>query len=134
METLLRNYLVEECRAVSENMKNGTQMDRLYYFSAVFGAAQRVINIEGSADTLHLYVISNWTHTALNNRLLAEQNGMPMTPVLPDGALEELAELVGELGTRIEHEKSYTDLLSAMCRLGYIASGNGFYLLERGKL
>jgi hypothetical protein len=116
---------------MQESKRDG---DKLYFFSAVFGAAQHVFNVEFSEQILHLYVVANWTHGQLNGRLVAESAQAPMTPVMPDGTLSNLGEVVGALANRLESDKPFDDLLSEMCRLGYSATGNGFYLMQVGKL
>ena len=134
MEKTLKEYLAGECETVAAKMATESDVDRLYYFSAVFGAAQRVFNIEYSPQVLHLFVVANWTHSQLTARLQAEQGAHLMTPSMPKGMLEALTGIVREIAQRVREDQDFTDLLSEMCRVGYTSTGNGYYLLQVGKL
>lgn len=126
----LRQYLASECRTVAERMRlASTATDRLYLFSAVFGASQRVFNIEFEREFVHLHIVSLWVHQAL-----VQRDGFEAGPRIPEGALERLADLVGELGDRIEAAADYADLVEEMATLGYAGTGNGLYLAMTGRL
>ena len=132
MNALLRQYVVGECRFVAQKMsETSSDKDAIYYFSAVWAAAQRAFNIEYSGEMLLLHIVSHWIHQVLDSRTRA---GDTLSPVIPEGLLNKIAVTTGEIANRIEQEKDFRDLLEVISQLGYIATGNGYYLYQEGKL
>lgn len=130
LSEMLKDYLAGECEIVSRHiLETDTPRDKLYYFSAVFGAAQRVLNIEFSRSVVLLQVVSTYTHSALIGRL----NDQSLPP-LTDSYFEQLAAVVQELGSRLRHEQDYSDLVEHIATLGYAVTGNGHYLGITGRL
>jgi len=112
-------------------LESDNQRDSVYYFSAVFGAAQRIFNIEYLPDMMRLFIISNWVHSALSTRLAnIDALGVEIPPELTN----DLARLVGDLANHIERDEDYSDLLDSMGRIGYAMTGNGYYLMQAGRI
>jgi hypothetical protein len=147
MNETLKQYLVSECKTVADFMESAeTDRDRLFYFSAVHAAAQRVANMEYSSSLIHLWVVGQWAHNTLTGRFgvvpqitglppsVQIQSGPPHLPEVPIGITSSLTSVVKELAARLEKDAEYGDLLAAMCEIAYATTGNGFYLLKSGRL
>lgn len=145
MEPTLRAYLVDECQNVAARMRaTRDPSEKMYFFSALWAAPQRVFNIEYDAALLHLHVVALWVHGTIAGRFagpipmpgLQIVGGMSGTnyPPLQDDLLEALANVTESLAERISADTDYTDLVERLCAIGYATTGNGNYLLQAGRI
>lgn len=126
----LREYLAGECQIAATHILGATTLvDKLYYLSAVFGASQRVLNIEFSRSMVLLEVVTQYAHAALVTRLNQQD-----LPPLTEAIVDELGQVLHDLGDRIRDEQDYTDLLEHIATIGYAGTGNGHYLGIIGRL
>lgn len=109
-------------------------LGKLYWFSAGYNMAQRIMNLEYDADLLLLFQICQTAHQNLQGRLAALSAGPELGAGLPTNVFTLLEKLTAELGEAIRSNADLTPLLRRVAELGYSATGNGFYLWSIGHL
>ena len=131
----LRSYLVNEFRGVAKGLRDldltpESLPSAIYLYSAVFGAASRVLNITYSPELVLLHLVTNATPGILNSRVNDLQTGANRAIGMPAGVFPRVAELVSELADRVERREPFDDTLAALSEAAYVTTGNGFYLFQ----
>ena len=135
LEHQMLAYLAREFRNVSALITE-TAEDlevAVYWYSGAFGAVQRVINFQPESELFLLHLVLQSTHGQLTSRLrrqLAEEE-RPVS--LTEGQILTLADLLGELADEIEEQEDFSNTLEMIARVGYVSTGNGFYLATSGR-
>ena len=133
-----KQRLAKEYRFAAIRMKESSQIpQKLFYFSVLFGEAQRVLNFEWDADLVLIQMITQHVHTQFAGMT---QNPVPLQGLPIDWTMlhEKLTQVASDLATYFEkkgNDNSKEELWQILCRLAEIAfavSGNGSYLRERG--
>lgn len=138
MREEFRQRLAKEYHYAATKMQEVTQpAQKLFYFSVLWGEAQRILNWEWGTDLALIHTVTQQVYTQVNT---ATQ--MPgMGQVLPlDWAnfFGKLTQVTSDLATyfeEAENEDSKEELyriLGRFAEIAYAVSGNGSYLLEKG--
>jgi len=128
-----RKLLVEEIKYIVGQMnKRPTADEKIYFFSGVHGAFQRVFNAEYDPDLVFLHFILNATHQAFIGRLQAIKNG-EMVIDLDEDCFKKLLEITKDLGRNIEKDEDISDTAKRFSILAYTTTGNGNYLRLKGE-
>lgn len=131
----LRNYLSEELNIVAGKMKEvGNPADKLYYFSAVYGALQRTLNMEYSRPLCLLHFVCLSAYSTVQQRLTLLSQGQDRSVTLSPDTFDALSDLTSQLATRIKNNEDVTEVLEQMSEVAYSTTGNGFYLQSIGRL
>lgn len=136
----LRRQLAEEYRFAVEKMRAATDpAEILYFFSAFFGEAQRVLNLQWDADLALVHHVSQAAYPQISGRLQAARSGADPTVTFPSRYWDELTEAANQLARFFEHEEVDGEgllqgILARIAELTYVTGGNGYYLYLRGKL
>jgi len=134
---LSANYriaLVNELRTVADLMsKAKTAQEKNYYFSAIFGIANRIMNFEFDPELAFLHNVINHAHTTLHGNLLMVAQGQSVS-TFPPPVFDKLQEAVVELASLIEKKKATYPVLEKISNLAYSTTGNGYYLFLKGSL
>ena len=126
--------LVNEINFVTGKMNQSSNLhEQLYYFSAIAGMINRILNQEFDSDLVHAHFVLQSIHQSFSQNLKAAKAGNSM-PLLYDFHFERLNALTVELGEKIENKASITETLKKFVVLNYSTTGNGFYLLQKGVL
>ena len=131
----LKKNMIEEMKYALEKMK-GENDDRkkLYYFSGIYGVVPRVFNFEYDPQLVFIHHVLENAYNAINNRLHASIQG-DKTVVLPENIIDKLYTYTSILVDKIEQdEDNLYDMLEKITILGYVTSGNGYYLYEKGSI
>jgi len=130
----LKRYLVAEFRRANEMIKVAPEASaKNYFFSAVYGAVFRVLNIEYSKELVLLHLVLQQTYQAVASRLTAVQQQKDFPIELPSDFFERLTAIVDELAHKIEADEDLTDGLKSMAQMDYVTTGNGYYLYQTGR-
>ena len=138
----MREYLVHEFGTVAfqlvDTLGDGDDSRleyAVYWYSAAFGAVQRVINFEPDGELFLLHSVLQSTHEQLTNRLRRQLAGEE-NPVslLEEDHIVTLSNLMTKLAGEVNELRDYSNTLESIARLGYSTTGNGFYLFATGKL
>ncbi len=129
-----RIALVSEIRTVVDHMsKASTAKEKMYFFSAIFGVAHRIMNLEFDPELGFVHHVTNAAYNTINTTLLLVTQGQSM-PTFPDDVFDKLQEALKDLATYIEEDKQTYLVLERISNLAYCTSGNGYYLFLKGLL
>ena len=124
-----KKKLISEIKFVLEKMKEATDPNnKLYYFSAIFGIMNRIYNLESAPDLVFAHFVLVSTHREISARLHDPEKVIE----LPEGFFDKLYEATAELLDVIEKKKNPYEALRQFVLLGYITTGNGYYLYQKG--
>jgi hypothetical protein len=126
--------LVKEIRTVVDYMsKVNTPREKMYFFSAVFGIANRIMNQEFDPELGFIHHVTNSAYNTINTTLLLVAQGQSV-PTFPPPVFDKLEEALKDLATYIEEGKRTYPVLERISNLAYSTSGNGYYLFLKGLL
>jgi hypothetical protein len=126
----LKQKLLSEFDFVIKKMtEEPDAQEKLYFFSATYGAVERVIRYCPSDDLSIAHTILNLCYNTLNDRASRIKAGDIVVP-LPQDWSEKLVHYIGEFRRSIEENSSVYPALEGMIHLAYSATGPGFYTKE----
>ncbi len=138
MREELRQHVVKEYRyAVAKMQEVREPARKLFYFSAFFGEAQRVLNWEWSTDLALIHAVTQHLHTQTNIMMQAPGAGQVL-PIDLTTLCDKLTQSASDLAAYFEkadNEGSKEELyriLGHFAEITYAVSGNGSYLYEKG--
>ena len=130
----LRAILVAEFRYAASQMRNAPNpVDKAYYMSATHGVLMRLLNIKMDDELVFAHQVLQQAHQILNGRVGPARRG-EVTGGMPTILFESIENDIEEIANRWEKNEEVTDLLSHISLCGYAATGNGFYLYEKGEI
>jgi hypothetical protein len=101
-----------------------------YFYSAVYGAVARVLNMEYSPEIVLLHLVTQASHALINGTVEKLGAGLERSMIVPTGFFGELAAVVRELADAVESDRDYTAQLERMAQISYVLTGNGNYLFR----
>ncbi len=135
MNAAYRQRLAQEYRYASDKMQQSANPARkLYYFSILFGEAQRVLNWEWDRNLALIHMVALDVH----KQITAQIPAFGVLPINGDVIFEKLTQTVSDLATYFENLGNEEDnsrlcqILARLAEIGYAVSGNGSYLYEKG--
>jgi len=128
ISALHKKKLVSEIKFVVGKMKSEKDpQKKIYYFSALHGALARIFNIEFDSDLVFAHMVTNATYNTFNLRLVTPDKVIEIPPEI----FEKLTEVTEEFKNAIEKNKNLYEVLKKFVLLGFVTSGNGYYLYQR---
>ena len=132
----LEQRLTEEYRFAVTKMQQDAQPPRkLFYFSVFWGEAQRVLNFEWNRDLALIYTVTLHVYTQINTAM----QSAPLTQLPIDWTTiyDKLTLAASDLVTHLEKAESdggeeLCQILGRLAEIGFLVSGNGTYLYEKG--
>lgn len=133
-----RQRLAKEYRYAATKMQQAPEPARkLYYFSVLFGEAQRVLNWDWNQDVALIHLVTQQAYNQVNPTTQAPVLGL-LFPI--DGSIiyDQLTQTAADLAAyfeKTEKEASREQLFQIIARIAeisYAAGGNGSYLYEKG--
>ena len=129
-----RKILVNEIRTVAEYMSGNDDLrQKMFFFSAVFGIVNRIMNIECDPELVFVHQVTNAAFSTINTNLLIMTQGQSV-PTIPPPVFDKLQESLENLATYIEEGKKTYPVLQRISNIAYSTSGNGYYLFLKGLL
>jgi hypothetical protein len=126
--------LANEIRTAVDYMsKTNVAQEKMYFFSAVFGIANRIMNLEFDPELGFVHHVTNAAYTTINANLMLVAQGQSVR-TFPPQFFEKLQEALGDLATNIEGGEPTYPVLERISNLAYSTSGNGYYLFLKGSL
>ncbi len=131
-----RQRLAKEYRYAATKMQDSPQaVKKLYYFSVLFGEAQRVLNWEWDRDLALIYTVTQHAHTQINATMQVPGLGQTL-PIDLTTVFDKLTEATSNLAAYFEKSddnmEEFNQILGRFAEISYIVSGNGSYLYEKG--
>ncbi|MCP3682940.1 MAG: hypothetical protein GY861_09640 [bacterium] len=136
MRKILLQRLAKEYRYAANKMQESTDpLKKLYYFSVLYGEAQRTLNWEWDRDLALVHVVTQQAHQQINQTVQTPASTVP--PIDWQDILDKLTQITSDIATYYENisTKSKDDLYQVLGRLAevsYSTIGNGAYLNEKG--
>jgi len=129
-----RALLVSEFRYVVARMRSSANpIDKAYYMSGTYGTLMHAFNIHMDKELVFAHEVLNRAQTILNGRVAAVRVGQS-TGGMPGTFFTSMENDIEEIANRWERKEEITDLLQHIALSGYAATGNGYYLYEKGQL
>ncbi len=130
----MKKLLVDEIKGVASRMATTEKpVEKLYFFSAAYGVAFRVMNIEFDPELSFVHLVLSAAHNMMTTNLASATQGQGMF-TFPEGVFNELGKALEGLASNIERgEKTYL-ALEKVSNLAYSTTGNGYYLHLKGLL
>lgn len=136
VQEVFRQRLASECRYAVTRMQQEDQPARkLYYFSVLFGEAQRVLNLEWNRDLALVEMITRQAYNQVNSQILLLGATIPINATI---IYEQLTRVASDLASYFEKTGDETtreelcQILARLAEVTYVAGGNGAYLYEKG--
>jgi len=132
LSTTNKKILIKEIRFAAEMMgKANAPQQKMYFFSAVFGIASRIMNLEFDPELGFVHHVINTAYNTINTNIALSMQG---NPTIPPNIFDKLRDAIVELASYIETDKQTYPLLERISNLAYSTSGNGYYLFLKGDL
>lgn len=129
-----KDIIVKELEFVTNRINQApTREEKLYYFSAVQGVLNRILNLEYSEQLLLSFYITNETLRVFQQRLASLKSGDKAIN-LTDEQLLRLSQITVEFLEAIRNDENVEEVLKKYVVLLYSTTGNGYYLMEKGVL
>lgn len=131
----MQKRLTDEVHFVIKSMKNvDTPAEKLYFFSAGYGMAQRIINFEYEPELTFIQQVLQLIYNMVNARLSAISARQEAGISIPENLFNRLEEALEEMVDRIEQGAETYPALQKMVNLAYSTTGNGYYLYLKGMI
>lgn len=131
----MQKKFIDEVSFVIKNMKNtDNPAEKLYFFSAGYAMAQRIINLEYEPELNFIQQVLQLVYNMINARLTEISAGQEGGISIPDKLLTRLEEALEEMVDRIEQGTETYPALQKMVNLAYSTTGNGYYLYLKGMI
>lgn len=131
----MQKVFTDEIHFVLRRMKDSDDAaKKLYFFSAVFGAAFRIMNIEFDPELAFIHHVLNNAYGTINARLASLAQGAERGITVPENLFGKLEEALEEMVARVERGEETYPVLQTIANLAYSTTGNGYYLYLKGLL
>jgi hypothetical protein len=137
MREEFRKRLAEEYRyAVTKMQEAKDPAKKLFYFSVLFGNAQRILNWEWNRDLVLIHAVTYHVHTQVNTTM--QTPGGQIFPIDWANIFKKLTQVTNDLATYFEkaenkdNQEELCEILGCFAEISYAVSGNGSYLHEKG--
>ncbi len=128
-----RKILVDGLKYVIKKMKEkDNPLEKLFYYSDVYGALPRIFNVEFSPTLVHMHMILQTSHATIQNVVAQIVKGGEVVIKIPPNYFETLTTILEELCENIENDRSVYKTLERITNLTYVMVGNGYFLYNKG--
>jgi hypothetical protein len=131
------DHIIKEIDFVLQKMGEAlTAESKLYYFSAVHGMINRVMNFQCDPVLVFAHQVLSTVHSAFTSRLTAAKGDGGKHLSVSEEMLEKLQDTLGKFNIAFQTKdqaKIYASL-ERFANLGYATTGNGLYLYQKGVL
>lgn len=138
MHEELRQRLTKEYRYAATKMQESSQPAlKLFYFSVLFGEAQRGLNWEWDRDLALIYTVTQHAYTQINTTIQMPGLGQVL-PIDWTTVWDKLTQVASDLAAYFENTENedsrgeLCQILGRFAEIVYVVSGNGSYLYEKG--
>jgi hypothetical protein len=136
---ITREHLHTEFRIAADRMAATPDLlGKLYFFSAMFGEANRVLNRQWDDELALMHLVISAAHGTIMGRLSQpspvgeSMSGIP--DELPDALTKIAADLADLLREPEQDSESLLSILSRLAVVAYSTTGNGYYLYLKGAI
>ena len=133
-ENLITTIANEFDFVVEKVNQEGELPHKLYFFSGAYNIVQRVYNLEFDPSLLLIHTVLQDTYNLINSRFASIVTGKDPTIPLPEELFDSLATALAQLSSAIRNHQDFLEPLQRILIIGYVTTGNGYYLLQKGLL
>jgi hypothetical protein len=134
LSSMNQKILLKEIKTAFDLMNRAEMpQEKLYFFSAVYGVANRIMNIEYDPELVFLHNVTSLAHNTINTAISVASRGQSVSTLAPR-VFESLQNAIKELIVFIEEEKPTYPALEKISNIAYSTCGNGYYLYLKGAL
>ena len=131
----MQQVLTEEIGFAVGKMKGSQDAaTKLYFFSAVPAAANRIMNIEFDSELSFIHYVLSAAYGTVSARLAMLASGQERGMGIPEKLFDRLEEALMQMVVEIHRGESTHQVLETISNLAYSATGNGYYLYLKGVL
>jgi len=131
----MQKLFTDEVGFVIERMKEAKDpATKLYFFSAAYGVANRIMNIEFDPELAFMHNVLNAAYGTINGRVIALSSGQETGVGIPVKLFARLEEALEEMINKIQQGEETYPVLEKISNLAYSTTGNGYYLYLKGLL
>ena len=129
-----KKIIIKELEFVIKKMDEVSTIEaKLYYFSALQGILNRILNLEYTEELLLAFYVTNETLKMFQQRHAGFKAG-DIAIRLTEEQLLRLSEVTKEFLETIRNGGNIDEVLRKYVVLLFSTTGNGYYLLEKGVL
>jgi len=129
-----KKVMIKELEFVIQKLDQSPGLDeKIYYFSAVQGLLNRIMNFEFTEDLLFAWFVTNETQKSFQLRLAGLKQG-DAAAKFTEQQITRLSEITKELLEQVINDRNAETVLKKYILLCYSLTGNGYYLMEKGVL
>lgn len=130
----MQKVFTDEVRTAINHMKK-TEMpeEKLFFLSAVYGVAFRIMNIQFDPELAFINHVVNAAYSMMNANLASIRQGQGVN-TFPKNVFEKLEDALGQLVEKIEQGERTYPVLETIFNLAYSTTGNGYYLYLKGMI
>lgn len=134
ISAVMKKVLLDEIEFALTKMKSSPEpAKKLYYFTAIYGCAMRIINIEFDPELAFIHHVTNLAYGQMNAAVTSAGKS-PAMVTIPEKVFEKLEVAIGELKTKIEKNQKTYAVLEEIANIAYSTTGNGYYQYLKGNL
>jgi len=135
MKPYVRDEVVKEFKFISKAMidEKKDTMSKIFYYSAAYGAADRLLKMEFDSDLNIINSILFLSYRQLLDRAQAFAKGDRIIPI-DNEIINKIAEGLNEIASSLEMDYSPYDALKKIMKYTFASTGPGHYMVLRGKL
>ncbi len=135
LSTSMKELMIKEMEFASKSMKASSNVaEKMFYFSAVYGAVGRVLNFEYEPELSFIHQTVQLAYNQVNTRVLSVMAKQDLAVGLPEGLFERLEEGVDQLIALVKKGAHSYPALEYISHVAFSTTGNGYYLYLRGAL
>src|SRR4030042_5752233 len=119
--------VAKEYRYAAIKMRESAEIPRrLYYFSAFYGEAQRILNFQWDTDLAQVYMATHYAYSNISTRIQNPASAIPFDAEKIFSALIDTASSIADyFENGCKDSTKLHDLIGLLAKIGYITTGNG---------
>ncbi len=130
-----KKALIDEFGYIAHRLRKESEIpNKLYVYSAAYGVAYRVLNMEFDPELVLIHNILRNTYTQINSTFGSIIAGPEKVITIPEGLFSFLAQSLQDLADMISKGEDTTIPLGKIAIAAYATTGNGYYLYQKGIL
>ena len=130
-----KKILIDELGYVSHRLKKESGIPKLLFvYSAAYGVAFRMLNIEFDPELVLIHNVLLHSYTEINSRFGAMASGAEKVITIPESLFSFIGQSLQDLADMISKGGDIIVPLGKIAIAAYATTGNGYYLYEKGVL
>ena len=135
MRKEFRQRIAKEYRYAATMMQQSEPLgQKLFYFSVLFGEAQRILNWEWNRDLALIHTVSQQAYGQILSTTQPQVGMLLPPPIVFDGLTQATSDLAAYFEGPKDDQKKLCQILGYVAELAYLAGGNGIYLFGKGAI